>query len=131
MERRISRELISAVWNEAHGTRPCGAFVPDEDFERWLEGDDTVVRIVSWFGNTSFPKLTKVYYLDGNFEGNLCFDIGDLIDEEEFAEIVKKYGDDASYSDRTQIESIGIDYDDRVVDFLYGDGVEYTEESLA
>ena len=75
----------------------------------------------TWAGNTYLnPHLNwiKLYALDSNWINNNPFQVEDIIPEGEWEDLQEKYGDEANFLDREQLESIGYDLDICLMDFL-------------
>jgi hypothetical protein len=59
-----------------------------------------------------------LYALDSNWINNTPFQVEDIIPEGEWEDLQEKYGDEANFLDREQLESIGYDLDICLMDFL-------------
>jgi len=64
--------------------------------------------------------VDEIYRLKGNWIANSCMEYDDLLTDDEWEELQKKYGEDeACFENRKQVESIGVNFLDRITDFIY------------
>ena len=62
--------------------------------------------------------IVEIYRLENNWIGNNDWRVNDVLNDEEYKKLKDKYGEDADFLDREQLESINIDYDTRLLEYL-------------
>ena len=60
----------------------------------------------------------EIYRLKGNFLSNACLEWDDILIEEEWEKLQKKYGEEADFENSSQLEEIGVDFNDCLIEFL-------------
>jgi len=63
-------------------------------------------------------ELIVIYRLPANWLANAIVRAEDILDAEEWTELQEKFGDDANYLNKKQLESIDVDLDERLKEFL-------------
>ena len=85
----------------------------------FIDFDEKKVFERTYAGNTEFRfqnDVICIYDIENNFVGNEEFEMYDLIDDQEWEELKKMFGDDADYHSKKQLSAIGIDITDRYAD---------------
>ena len=85
---------------------------------------DTVEKQIvgdSWTTSTVLnpdSNLIEIFRIDGNWISNGNWESQDIVTEEEQEELEKRYGADWDFLDSTQLESIDVDFSERLIDYL-------------
>jgi hypothetical protein len=105
-------EIVWLAYENTGGTFSGHVFIAPETGE---------LHDTTWTGNTRInPELNwiELYSLDSNWVNNNPFQVEDIIPEEGYEMLEEKYGDEANFLDREQLESIDYDLDTCLLDYL-------------
>ena len=107
-----ARKIVNLAYENTGGTFSGNVFMDPETGE--LHG-------FTWTGNTGLhpeSNLVFVYKLDANWINNNAWEVNDILTDEEWQELVDKYDPDPDFLNRAQLESIDVDLDKRLIDYL-------------
>ena len=90
-------------------------------YENWTEQTSSGVVFITPNDELSANSENAIflYELKSNWLSQNCWnDHLMLVTDEEWEKLQEKYGEEADFTDRSQVESIGIDFDERCIDYL-------------
>lgn len=105
-------EIIYLAYENTGGTFSGHVFVDPDT------GD---LKAFTWAGNTTLhpdSNLIQIYKLGSNWINNNSFIVNDILIDEEWEKLQEEYGDEADFLNEEQLESIGVDLDTRLMDYL-------------
>ena len=107
-----AEKIVNLAYENTGGTFSGNVFMEPETGK--LHG-------FTWTGNTELhpdSDLIFVYKLDANWINNNTWQVNDILTDEEWQELVDRYDPDPDYLDREQLESIDINLDTRLKEYL-------------